>query len=189
MLAQQLSVKVFARDPDSVEPSVFVAIFHKWIQEERIPDQLLIDVADYRHVPDGPSVLLVGHQAHYVIDNERGGAVGFLYNRKRDQPGELEDKLKEVLREALRAAVHLEEDPAKPVAFAGDRLRISCMSRRFMTNSDETFADAKPALDAVAKALYPEGHTLIREPDAKEPFTVTIEGASASCKQLLDRLG
>ena len=68
MLAQQLSVKIFAHDPAAVQPAAFIPIFHRWIQESRLADRLLIDVADYRHVANGPGVLLIGHEAHYALD-------------------------------------------------------------------------------------------------------------------------
>ena len=43
-------------------------MFHRWIREQAIPE-LLIDVADYAHVPAGPGIMIIGHEAHYSVDN------------------------------------------------------------------------------------------------------------------------
>jgi len=189
MLALQLSVKLFAADPDAVEVERFTAIFHGWIQENRIPHQLLIDVADYRHVPDGPAILLVGHEAHYSIDRERG-PLGLLYNRKRDEPGELEDKLVEALRDALSACGLLEEDPGRPIRFRGDRERLAILSRRFAPNTEETWAAARPAIEAVCARLWPGlPVALSHRGDPREPFAVDVEAPGApGVADLLARL-
>ena len=44
------------------------AVFHQWIRDSVCPE-MLIDVADYRHVPAGPGVMLIGHEANYSLDN------------------------------------------------------------------------------------------------------------------------
>ena len=41
-----------------------INLFHKWIKDQE-PSQLLLDVADYSHVPDGPGIMLVGF--HEII--------------------------------------------------------------------------------------------------------------------------
>ena len=50
-----------------VELEEFIPVFHDWIQTQQLAE-LLIDVADYRHVPHGPGVVLVAHDAHYAMD-------------------------------------------------------------------------------------------------------------------------
>lgn len=177
MQAQQLSVKLFAADPAAVALEAFTPIFHRWIQERRIGHQLLIDVADYRHVPDGPGIVLIANEAHYSIDGERG-PLGLLYARKRDQPGELADKLAEAFRDAAAAARLLEEDPARPIRFRGDRIRLAVMSRRFAPNSAETFAAARPALADLAGRLYGGRPVTIEHlSDPREPFAAELSVA------------
>ena len=189
MQAQQVSVKLFAADPGAVVMDAFAAIFHRWIQENRIPHQLLIDVADYRHVPDGPGILLVAHQAHYAIDSERG-PLGLLYSVKRDPPDELESKLVEAARDAVAAARALEEDPARPIRFRGDRIRVAIMSRRLAPNTAETFAAARPALEGFAARLYPGRHAAIEHlADPREPFAVEIAVEGATTLADLGQLG
>lgn len=174
MQASQLAIKLYAADPGAVSLEAFPPIFHRWIQEHRIPGQLLIDVADYRHVPDGPGIVLIAHEAHYALDGERG-PLGLLYSRKRDQPGELADKLVEALREAVFAARALEDDPARPIRFRADRIRVAVMSRRLAPNTVETFAAARPALEGLAARIHPGRQPAVEHlADERAPFAVDI---------------
>ena len=59
-------------------------MFHDWIQNQRL-DELLIDVVDYRHVHDGPGVILIAHDAHYAFDTSEG-RLGLLYSRRPRDP-------------------------------------------------------------------------------------------------------
>jgi hypothetical protein len=177
VIAQQISVKVFAREA-AVDLSAFIPIFHRWIQEGRLPDHLLIDVADYAHVADGPGVVLIGHEAHLGVDAERGPV------------GQLEPKLVEAARWALTAAQALEQDPAQVIHFRGDRLRVAIMSRRFGAADEATWAAARPAVEALAARLWP-GAAVKYTPrmDAREAFSVDLESpAAVGVADLLARL-
>ncbi len=55
MLPKRISIKLFARNPQVVKPEAFVPVFQRWIQQHAV-EGLLIDVADYKHVPDGPGI-------------------------------------------------------------------------------------------------------------------------------------
>ena len=65
MNIDHVNVKVFAKAP--VDLAAAIPVFHRWIQEGAC-EELLIDVADYRHVPAGPGVVLIGHEANYSLD-------------------------------------------------------------------------------------------------------------------------
>ena len=45
-------------------------------------------MADYRHVPEGPGVMLIGHQANYSVDNT-DNRLGVRYNRKEPLEGQI----------------------------------------------------------------------------------------------------
>ncbi|MBY0396577.1 MAG: hypothetical protein K2X91_08940, partial [Thermoleophilia bacterium] len=79
--AVRIGVKLYAEDPAAVRPDRFIPVFHGWIQRGAVPG-LLIDVADYAHVPQGPGVMLIGHEADHAIDLGEGRP-GVLYQRKR----------------------------------------------------------------------------------------------------------
>src|SRR5229473_5672560 len=87
---QHVRVKVFARQPAPIDQGDAIAVFHRWIQNRECPE-MLIDVADYRHVPDGPGVMLIGHEASYSLDNTKG-RLGLLYSRKQ-AGGEAQENL------------------------------------------------------------------------------------------------
>jgi hypothetical protein len=68
MELQHINVKLYLQDPQTVKLEALVPVFHEWIQNQ-VCEELLIDVADYRHVHAGPGVVLVGHEADYSVDN------------------------------------------------------------------------------------------------------------------------
>ncbi len=83
-------------------------MFNTWIQKHAL-EELLIDVADYLHVPNGPGLLLIGHEADYSLDN-RAGRLGLLYNRKKQLEGTTQEKLAQAARAVLTAAQILEKE-------------------------------------------------------------------------------
>src|SRR3954453_6693965 len=114
MDSHKLVLKFFLDDPSSVAEASFVPVFHSFIQTPALPDHLLIDVADYQHVPDGPGTLLVAHEANFYMDHAVGGKLGLLYQRK--QPfagtGSFRQRLAHTFAATLRAAARLEDDLA-----------------------------------------------------------------------------
>src|SRR5277367_4077357 len=102
MDAFKISIKLFA-ERDELGHSDIVPVFHRWIQNNLLPDHLLIDVADYAHVPAGPGTVLVSSQANLYTD--RGdNRLGLLYSRKLPLEGTFRDRLRTVLASALQAA-------------------------------------------------------------------------------------
>src|SRR6478736_4211375 len=99
MESHKLALKLFF-DPSSVPgPEEFVPVFHSWIQQHAVPEHLLIDVADYSHVPDGPKTVLVSHEAIFAIDYA-DDKPGLQYFRK--QPISGTDSFVERLRAVFR---------------------------------------------------------------------------------------
>ena len=60
---QRIALKIFLDDASVLEPGDVIPVFHRWIQRQAV-DGLLIDVADFPHMPTGPCVVLVAHEAH-----------------------------------------------------------------------------------------------------------------------------
>ena len=108
MELQHVNVKLYLRDPQAVKLEALVPVFHGWIQS-KVCEELMIDVADYRHVHAGPGVVLVGHQADYSVDNT-DNRLGIRYNRKATLEGSNRDRFSQALRAALRACQRLEAD-------------------------------------------------------------------------------
>ena len=59
MNAQKLAVKLYLQDPAQAHGLKILPVFQQWIQLHAMDDHLMVDVAEYDHVPDGPRPLLV----------------------------------------------------------------------------------------------------------------------------------
>jgi hypothetical protein len=179
--ARQLALKIPA--VTDVADESLIPIFHRWIQERRIEDQLLIDVVDYRHVPEGPGVMLIAHEGHYGFDRGRGGP-GLRYADKRDPAGPLGDKLHAALRRLLRACAALESEPGLGARFDAARLSVEVCDRLVGIDSPG-LADA---LAAPLEAIYGEV-TIEPESDVRRPAGAAIIAAKpAPISDLLARL-
>ena len=77
---QHFRVKLFATADSRPHLGDAIPVFHRWIQHKRLPE-LTIDVSDYEHVPSGPGVILVCHEAIYGLDQAKG-KLGLVYNRR-----------------------------------------------------------------------------------------------------------
>ncbi len=161
MNSVKYEVKIFVDETSEVEPAEFIPVFHRWIQEQRLPE-LLIDVADYRHVHHGPGVVLVAHDAQYAMDAAEGKP-GLLYSRRREthpsramlqSPAE---RLRSVLHDALTACQQLEAEPAFQgrLRFRGNELVLWC-NDRLVPNTSETYATLAQQVQDCAGALYPQ---------------------------------
>jgi hypothetical protein len=67
MIPNKMQVKVFAPHLDARLLPEIVPVFHRWITERAL-GEVLIDVADYRHVFQGPGITLIGHESTYHLD-------------------------------------------------------------------------------------------------------------------------
>src|SRR4051812_19978067 len=95
---QRMMFKLYTTTP-SIEPHRVVEVMHRWIQGRRL-DEVLIDVADYSHVHDGPGVVLIGHEGNYSVDR-LDGRLGLTFQRKRSVAGSLAARLASALRSTL----------------------------------------------------------------------------------------
>ena len=81
---RRVCVKLFAAEP-GVPDSAFVPIFHEWIRDRAL-GLVLLDVADYTHVPDSPGVMLIAHEAAFSLDRT-DGRLGLLAQQRRPIDG------------------------------------------------------------------------------------------------------
>ncbi|MEM1413811.1 MAG: hypothetical protein AAGH15_02880 [Myxococcota bacterium] len=181
--AERVQVKLFAA-PGAPESAALIPVFHEWISRDLLGDEeLLIDVADYSHVEDGPGVVLVGHGADWSYDEEQGRR-GLLFFRKRAFEGSLQHRLEDALRRALAAAGILARDPRLPsLAFDARELLVRVPDRLRAPNDDASFTALVPMIvDAVHAVLGTDvGVGVRREDVGKGPLTarVSLEGAPA----------
>ncbi len=159
----KLDLKVLASSESAAAPEEFIPVFHRWITERVLPE-LLIDVADYSHVHEGPGVLLVGHDAIYAYDESRGEP-GLLYSRRRETAPEtagirtLDERLESLLLCAFRACDQIEAEPQLDGRVAFDRHRIELrVNDRLVPRDDETASALGEALRrALAEAGVADG--------------------------------
>ena len=109
MELQHVNVKLYVENPEGTDLEVLIPVFHNWIQDQ-VCEELLIDVADYRHVHQGPGVVLIGHEANYSLDNT-DNRLGVRYNRKALIAGSNQDRFTQATRAALTAYRRLDSDP------------------------------------------------------------------------------
>ncbi|MBK8905909.1 MAG: hypothetical protein IPM53_32320 [Anaerolineaceae bacterium] len=176
MLPERISVKFFVSDGEVVEPAALIPLFHRWIREQRLPG-LPIDVADYKHVPEGPGVLLMGHEADYAWDG-RYHRPGLLYKHKREWPGDsLPERLRHALERASVALALVQEAPElHGVAFRADELEIAFPDRLHVPNTSETLAELREGVTAVLQAHYPDKDIVLTHvhTEARRPFTLNV---------------
>jgi hypothetical protein len=165
----------FAEGGTPIALEDFVPIFHGWIRERRI-DDVLIDVADYAHVADGPGVLLVCHEGQYVIDG-RDARPGLSYARKRGDAGaDLVVRATTPLVRALRAARLLAHDPAlaSRLSFRTDEIEVRVIDRLHGPNDDATLDAMAPGLsEAIARIWGAAPAELVRtSADPRSPLSI-----------------
>lgn len=173
METNKVQVKLFATERLDESLESYIPVFHRWIREEVVADELLIDVADYTHVPKGIGVVLIGHGADYAIDQSEGRP-GLLFNRKRALP-EGKELVSDALARALDAARLIESDSEAtgPRGFSSTEILFRFVDRLYLKNDDESLARVRPALEAALAKHFPDAKfTLEREGEAREPLTV-----------------
>jgi hypothetical protein len=187
MNVQHINIKFFIENPAAVRLEEYQGIFNTWIQRH-VTEELLIDVAEYLHVHDGPGIVLIGHEANYSLDNNRG-RLGLLYNRKAQLDGSTQDKLAQAARAALIAARLLEKENG--LKFNGQEAQVFINDRLLVPNSIETFAALEPDFKAFFQRLYKSaGFELNHKPDARERFQVDVKSAAPiGVDELLQNLG
>jgi len=188
MLTEKIQIKLFTRQPE-VPLAQFTKVFHGWIKDESLDDEVLVDVVDYSHVPNGPGIVLIGHGSDYYLDQGEGRP-GLLYSRKRAAPPP-EDRLLDAFRRTFRAARLLEREVNVPggFGFRTDELLLRIPDRLLARNDEESQARLQPALTPLLERLY-HGSTLdiARHGTPKMPFTLRVlAGGAPDLDTLLDR--
>ena len=194
MDSHKLAVKFFAEGSPELGHDAFIPVFHSWIQQHALTDHLLIDVADYAHVPDGPGTVLIAHEANLSTDREHG-KLGLLYVRKQPIDGatSFPRRLAAVFRAALEAAAKLEEEVTLrgKLKFRGDELSFRIYDRLLAPNTLATFEQIKPQLQRFFSELYSGAPvTLTQSGKPDELFDVHVKAQSTpTIAELRQRLG
>ncbi|MDX1565545.1 MAG: hypothetical protein R3236_09080 [Phycisphaeraceae bacterium] len=187
MAPQRLSIKLFFTQDQLPEANEQIAMFHRWIRDKKL-NGLLIDVADYAHVPEGPGIMLIGHEADYAIDRGSGGP-GLMVTRKRIDAGDLTAAVKQTCRLALAAAEALaDESLSAPMEVATDRMRVLVLDRlQYPSEGGDLQGWVEQIGAAVSKVA---GSQAVAEPvpdDGRGPVTVDLKITEAISLQELSQ--
>jgi hypothetical protein len=172
MNAQKVSVKLFATERLAASLESYIPVFHRWIRNSQL-EELLIDVADYTHVPRGIGVLLVGHGSDLAIDQGEDRP-GVMFSRKRALPSGAA-LVTDALRRTLEAAAFIDQDPEVhgPKSFSSAEVLFRFPDRLHLTNDDASLEVIRPAIEAAFSELLPgQSYALSREGERREPLTV-----------------
>ena len=150
MQLQKFGVKLFLNTNGNYDSKDFIPVFHSWIQKKVVSDHLLIDVADYSHIQDGPGVMLIAHEGNFSLDQE-GQQPGIMYMRKTDIHGDFKGRFIHVLSTATQVANKLSDNNInKEVDIIRNSFRFIANDRRVAEN---TIENQKLYRDEVQQAL------------------------------------
>ncbi|MBM3778816.1 MAG: hypothetical protein FJW23_11365 [Acidimicrobiia bacterium] len=177
---QRVGLKLFVADPARIDAREVVPVFHRWIQTRAL-DHLLIDVADYGHLDEGPRVVLVAHEGNFVLDNG-DRRLGLAYYRKQPLERTLADRLLAIGRIVVQAGVRLEQEPALGgrLRFLGEELQVVANDRLTAPATQAVLGSMEAALAPLLGRMYPEGaYTVGRGTEPGERATLTVRATGS----------
>ena len=178
MEVQHLELTLPLAAPHTLDLKEVIPVFHRWIRDQSRPE-LLIDVADYRHIPGGPGVVLVGHEADYGLAIA-GARPGLRYHRKSPVAGDNAARLGQALAALLDAARQLESEPelAGAARFRNDEITVTINDRLLAPNEPETFQALRPeVVRFFAELPCAEPEIEYRRGDPRGRFSFTVKTA------------
>ena len=178
MHLQHVNVKLLLQNAQGINLEPLIPVFHNWIENQN-GEELLIDVADYSHVPAGPGVVLIGHEGNYSVDNT-DGRLGVRYNRKAAQDGDNQGVLAQAARAALAACQKLEADPRleEKFQFNGRDIEIFINDRMIAPNSVGTIETIDADLQVFCKKLFSgKEYSISYNPDPRALLTAKVRAA------------
>ena len=155
MQLQKFGVKLFLNTNGSYKSKDFIPVFHSWIQDKAVEDHLLIDVADYSHIQDGPGVMLVAHEGNFSLDQE-SQQPGIMYMRKTEIAGSFKERFNTVLSTVIKAANRLSDiNINKQVDFKPNLFRFIANDRLYAENTADNQDLYKQKIQNALGGKYP----------------------------------
>lgn len=164
-----------------------IEVFHRCLQRGWLEGALL-DVADYRHVPAGPGVLLVGHDVDLGLEHE-----ALVLTRKRSSGDDAATQLRDLLRMAAVATSAFAYDGTLDVDADLGRATVTLLDRALATELGDAAVEALGA--AVAPALDTAWGTApdvraVRADDPRHAPAITLDaGVDVTAADVVERLG
>lgn len=175
---QKINVKFFLEKGNSIPLGELIPVFHRWIQQDKL-EGMLIDVAEYTHVYQGPGLLLIAHEANYSLD-EMDGKRGMLYNQKRAPEKSGEEHLRTAFRRALQACSLLEKEPeaAGKLKFAVNHLQVFVNDRLTAPHHSQTNEELEKVLKPLLDSVFEGSSYLLiaeRDPKKRSGFEIKVD--------------
>jgi hypothetical protein len=190
MQLQHVNIKLFVQEAGEPHLEPLIPVFHSWIENQN-GDELLIDVADYSHVPAGPGVVLIGHEGNYSVDNT-ANRLGVRYNRKAAVDGSNQERLAQAARAALHACRRLEAESrlGGKFQFNGRDIEIFINDRLLAPNSAATREAVDGDFRLFCKKLFSaREYSISYGADPRSLFTASVKAAQpVTAAELLEAL-
>jgi hypothetical protein len=191
MSIERFCIKFFTRPGPGLDEASFIDIFHEWIRLKKLGG-ILLDVADYRHVPKGPGVMLITHEINFAMDHA-DGRFGLLAQRKLGQGRSHGERLLELLRATVALGAQLESHPRiqGKLSFEAGVFEYISNDRLAAPNDDATFVALQPDLAAAAALIYPNRGVSIRrvQNDPRARLTAVVDAGTLTITELLETVG
>lgn len=191
MELQHLSVKVYSLAPSAPEVADAIPVFHRWIQEKALPG-LWLDVADYSHVPAGPGIQLIGHEAYIRLEQGAEERLGIVFEVREIRDGDNHARLLHALGFAFRAALLLSAAPefAGRLSFDAGQLLVCAGDRLLARNNAEHAAVFRQELEGALKVLgIASVETKVASTDSRSRLTLSVAcGAPVALDEVLSAL-
>ena len=182
---QRLAVRFPLRSRiDDLEPAI--KVFHRCLQRGWLEGALL-DVADYRHVPSGPGVLLVGHDVDLGLEHDE-----LVLTRKRSAGDDLTTQLTDLLRMAATAVEQRHLDASEVGVHVQRPVVAERLDRALATDLGDRAADVlaeslPPALVAAWGTEPTVAAAATDDPRNAPVAAAAADGVTAAA--VLERLG
>jgi hypothetical protein len=180
MSINRFAVKFPAQVSDTFDQGSLIPVLHEWIRVKALPETLL-DVADYRHVPDGPGIMLITYETNYALDSG-DGQLGLYAQRKVGTPASTAEGITDLVRATALFGDLLETDGrlAGQIQFQGQEFWFIANDRLHAPNTAAGFTQMQPILEEVAQRLYPGQSVTLKhlENDPRDRLTVQVCAAN-----------
>jgi hypothetical protein len=175
MELQHLMIKIPVDGALGLDSAKIVDIMHQWVAGQVMPGVLLVDVAELLHVPNGPGVIAVGHEADFALDHT-GGTWGALYRRKTILSGNNQARLVRAIQSAAQIALRLQAAFPEAIKFSRTEFDLIVNDRGIAPNTAETYAAALPEIEEGLRAMLGHGDFKLVRHDAerRQRFGVTV---------------
>lgn len=171
---KRLKFRLPLKVSDTFTHTDIIPVFHRWIQENSVPG-LLIDVADYKHVPNGPGILLIGDEGDYNLD-QIDGEYGLVYDRKRQTGDNLGKSVRTVVEHITRAVQKLEAEEGLGITIAEKTGELTLLDRLQYPNRLETFDQVRQTVASEVESSFGASATRLTYgiSDPRRPLSIRI---------------